>query len=460
MNYLFRYLQLLTDAEIARLASLDLAPRARSVFDLLSSLRQHPDPSRDMVLERLGVSSIHFDKICSILLRQVYQTIVPEEGTALLYDLNRRNLLGNFLHEFRRQERELAAAPPDRRAAFYLDCFNLLGRVSRKDYDERLMRDLARKYDRLHPSPDNQIYFEAHMIGVMIWSGAAKGMNDVIRPKVWRRLLANARRVSETTGPMALYKHYKAFALYHLQIDSVPERRLYYLEKAAELGASHPGLFSEEELLLTRCTIAEAHYFSSMDFEHAYRLYAAEFEQHAELLARDYYHTTKFVQICIIRREYDRARQLLVERFDRHLSANNNSLGTMAAISWGKLLLCTDRIEEAKHYIDMGMRLNRKNFYVQYEIELRMLETAYFMARGDAEFTVRLAEKHIKYLRSKGYTFADSRYYPWYMKLMIAFVNEQETGRELSAELHAKLEEFNEGAAALYGILLRRARMR
>lgn len=455
MNYLFRYLQLLTEAEVERLETLELAPRARSVLDRLGALRHHPDPARDGVLGELSLSSIHFDKICSILLRQVYRTIVPQEGTALLYDLNRRNLLGNFLHELRRQERELAGSPAERRAEFYLECFNLIGRLSRKDCDERLMRDLARKYERLRPSPDNRIYFEASMIGVRIWSGAAQGINDAIRPAIWRRLVANGRRITEQTGPMAIFKQYKTFALYYLQLDHSPGARLEYLEKAAALGSLHPDLFSREELVLTRCTIAESHYFNSSDFRRAYDLYAAEFEEHADVLARDYYHTTKFVQLCIILGNYRRAADLLEERFSRHVNARMDSLGTMAAISWGKLLLCTGRLDEAKPYIDLGMRLNRKNFYVQYEIELRMLETAYFMLKGEFEFAPRLAEKNIKYLRSKDFTFANSRYYPWYMKLVQSFVDERETGKKLSGELEAKLEEFREGAAAIYGILLR-----
>src|SRR5690349_15325882 len=102
MNYLFEYLQLLSPDEIILLGSIDLPGREREVLDHLLSLRSSKNPSREKSIARLGISISHFDKTCSVLLRKIYATIVPEMGTALLYDLNRRVLHTHFLHELRR----------------------------------------------------------------------------------------------------------------------------------------------------------------------------------------------------------------------------------------------------------------------------------------------------------------------------------------------------------------------
>ncbi len=457
MNYLFRYLQLLTPGELDRLSGIALAPRERQVLDTLINLRTRVEPERGEAVDRIGISSAHFDKICSLLLRQVYAAVVPQGGMALLYDLNRRSLQANFLHELRRQEKAVQAASISERCQFYMDSIGLLARVSRKDFNEALMAKFAAKYDALRPSPDNAIVFEAYTIGAAIWSAAARGENTEKRMALAERLRVNAERLTPTTGPLALYRHYHAMALFHAQIDEIPAERLRYLELAAAVSRKHPGTVSEEEDVLLRCRIAESYYFNGRDFRRAYRLYATLYRAHAGVLAREYYHTVKFVQLAIILGHERRAEQLLRAWFGRHVMAEHESIGTMGAITWAKLLLASGRAAEAKPYIDLGVQRNNKNTYVQYEIELRILETLYFIMIGDLDFADHLAARNIRYLRSKGFTLASSRYYPWLFKLLMDRIAAHNTMTPLPAELVAKLEEFNEGPAALYGLLLRRA---
>ena len=95
---------------------------------------------------------------------------------------------------------------------------------------------------------------------------------------------------------------------------------------------------------------------------------------------------------------------------------------------------------------------------MQFEIECRMLHTALCFLEGDFDLVERRLPAHIKYLRSKGITYSTSRFYPWFFKLVGAFVEEQTTGKPLSPKLEAKLEEYMEGAAAQYGVLLKKLR--
>ena len=118
----------------------------------------------------------------------------------------------------------------------------------------------------------------------------------------------------------------------------------------------------------------------------------------------------------------------------------------------------SDRLDDARRYLDLAFEQNQKKFYVQYEIECRLLQTTWFYLRGDHDAVERLVPANIKYLRSKNYTLSRSRYYPWFFKLALAFIDEWKLGTRLPAKLERKLEEFDEGAAAQYGILLRKMR--
>lgn len=457
MNYLYGYLKLLSPAERAGVQALELAPREHEVLGALLAACDEAESSRDQLLGGLKMSGAHFDKISSLVLRRAYEVVVPEGGLALLYDLNRRALYPNFFHEYRRQRKLMTSADAEERAEFHLQCVNLLSRLARDHYSERLVAEAAREYDRLRPSPDNAIYFEACIISGIIWGAAARGTNAQMREEVARRLRANAARITERTGSAALFKHYNAYALFHAQMDEQPTERLRYLEAADALTHEHPAAFTREDVAILRGKIAESHYFNSSNLHRAYRLYAAAFRAYADVLVRDFYHTTKFIQLAIICGHHARAERLLRQRFGLHLSSEHQSIGTMGAISWAKLWLARGRVREAMPYVDFGFRHNRKNFFVQYEIELRILQTIAFAMQGDDEFVEQLAEKNLKYLRSKGFTLATSRYYPWTFKLLVAFVAER-NGAVMTRELCAKLAEFDEGAAAVYGVLLRRAR--
>jgi hypothetical protein len=128
------------------------------------------------------------------------------------------------------------------------------------------------------------------------------------------------------------------------------------------------------------------------------------------------------------------------------------------ALLWAKLMVMTGRVEEARAHLDDAVLLNQKGFYFQFEVECRMLHTAICFIEGDFDTVELRLPAHIKYLRSKGATFTASRYYPWFFKLVGAFIDERTTGRKLPPRLENKLLDFMEGPAAQYGVLLRKLR--
>ena len=68
MNYLFRYLCLLTEAERVIIEQLELTERERQVLDALLSMGASATMSKAALLQQLALSSAHFDKRCSVLL--------------------------------------------------------------------------------------------------------------------------------------------------------------------------------------------------------------------------------------------------------------------------------------------------------------------------------------------------------------------------------------------------------
>jgi hypothetical protein len=128
------------------------------------------------------------------------------------------------------------------------------------------------------------------------------------------------------------------------------------------------------------------------------------------------------------------------------------------ALLWTKLMILTGRLDEARVHLDDAILLNQKGFYLQFEVECRMLHTAICYLEGDFDLLERRLPTHIKFLRSKGITYTTSRFYPWFFKLVGSFIDERTTGKGLTPKLEKKLEEYMEGAAAQYGVILRKLR--
>jgi hypothetical protein len=214
--------------------------------------------------------------------------------------------------------------------------------------------------------------------------------------------------------------------------------------------------------VLTLCQIAEEHYFYRTDLARPLAMYRDLYARYPEILKTEDYHTSKYIQLCLINGAYDEAEMLLggyygIEtNFEVHAGGRSKTV----AMLWTKLLLLTDRPAEARRHLDDAILLNQKGFDLQFEIECRMLHTVLAFLEGDFDLVERRLSTHVKFLRSKGFTYATSRYYPWFFKLTGAFIDERTTGRKPSAKLERKLEEFMEGAAAQYGVLLRKMRSR
>lgn len=460
MNYLFRYLQLLSPEQRAALLELPLSEREHQVLAALIQAGVDDSISKAELLAGLGISSSHFDKLCSVLLDKVYAAIVPEGGTALLYDLNRRSLFGHFCHQMKKQEKALIAehTQPAELAEFYSICFSLLHRITRKDYDEKLMRDIGEKYlaAKANTTPGDRLFVESGIMNALIQDTAARGAQNRLGDDIEQRLNALKpadEELAERDNVLGLFQYYRVWVLFYTLIDSRPDIRLSYLRLSAGLCERHPDVLPEEDRALTFCRIAEAHYNDS-DFAGAGEQYRQIFDVYHNVTSRDYYHTTKYIQVLIILGQYSDAARLIDERFGVFMENREPALSTMASLSYAKLYLCSGRIAQAKHFIDLGFELIAKNVYIQYEIELRLLETAYFYLSGDEEFAETLAGKHTKYLQSKGFVLKNSRFYPWFPLLVQSFLAEKTGVKRLSKKLEAKLREFHTGPAKIYGLLL------
>jgi hypothetical protein len=458
MNYLYRYLLSLDEQESARVAAADLSPRERQTLSVLLAMRPAADAPREEALRTLSMSGTMFDKTCSVVLRKAYEALVPEGGLALLADLERRRLRQLTLRELARQERELTEGSVEGHAGFYRSVFELLHTRFSIHYDPVLARAVARKWRNHDPSEGTMLYIDASLAGMEIWKAAAGEADQQEDRRLLARLKGLQKRAASTSDPRARYRLLRAWMVYYGQIDIQAGPRGEIIDEAIALCEGHPDRIPVSELESLRLMRAEHEYFFGEDHAVAWSIYDGLIVSDPVWIAGQMYHVNKFVQLCLIVGEYSRAEQLIDLGFSRQWNDEDVGRAKMAAISRTKLYLLTGRLDEARRHLDHAFELNQKRFFVQFEIECRLLQTAWFALRGDDAAVVELAPANLKYLRSKGYSIESGSRYPWFFKLAVALIEERHTGRRLTRKLESQYDVYQQGAAAQYGVLLRKLR--
>ena len=458
MNYLFSYLKALDETEAERLTRCDLSPREEATLaTLLDMLRDH-DPTKEEACSRLEMSSSMFDKTCSLLLRKVYKAIVPEGGLSLLTDLHSKALLSNFVREVGREERAIKEKGRNEKREFYRDLFNLIHSRFNINYNPDLAKRVAREWKKLDRSKATAYYTEVCILGMETWKVAAGEANEEANEGLRKHLEKLERVIRPDLYPLARFRLNKVLSIYLAQIHFDIPHRAAVLKEALQLCADYPEEIPESERVATELILAEHEYFFGEDHRTAHTMYREIFQRTPEELTRQPYHRMKYIQLSLILGDYAAVESILKEQGAVTADIPDVGKAKGAALMWAKLFLYKKKFDEARRYIDLAFELNQKRFYVQYEIECRLLQTAWFALRGDDPGVEALAPAHMKYLRSKGYYLKTSDFYPWFFKLALAFIDERTTGKPLSGTLEKKYEEFQKGAAAQYGLLLKQMR--
>lgn len=458
MNYLHDLINVLKESELELLRALELPQRQRNVLHTMLSFRHRELPQVPELLKALEMSSQHFYKVNSVLLDKCYEKFVPQRGAQLLSFLAVKDLYRHLYHEMRLQEKKLLKTSPGEIAEFYQQCFELLQSQSVKNFNEDAIREFGAKYlaAKKDKTYGDELYIEARLLRSEIISIGARAQNVEERERIFKKVSALEERFKNVAHPLARYWLHHAWAQYYAALhegEDFAQHMLGHLLKALEICEDSPEICKGGDRAFTVSKIAEAYYGES-DFTKAFEMYDGLFKSGEIESQKRFYHTTKFVQICIILGEYARAQELLDDQFGVYIASREKAMTTMGSISYAKLYLASGDLLKAKESIDLGFELNTKNYYVQYEIELRNLQNTYFFLKEEWELAEDLARRNLKFLTSKGFTMETSAY-GYFYKMVLAFINMKLHKVKFPEVLEERYAQYQHSYFAVYGKLLK-----
>jgi hypothetical protein len=457
MSFVFDILNVLTEQETDAVKRMHLSDKENEVLHLLLKERQKPEPENEQVCRQLDISDAHYNKIKSKLLDKILTGLGGASPSGIInFIASKRTLPAILQREILQQEKNLVKAGADKveRHAYYTNCFERYIMVPAKVFNHEFAEELAGKILSIsrNKAIDN-FEINAGLALVKLNMLAAKGGAHVWAveqniPSMLEKLQKDAEKLNTY---LSRYRIKHLFGFYYQIISDIPKSLAQYekiLLLLDEKGCDLP----ERMRLKARLKHAEALYFLNR-YDEAFTRYQNLLNDYIDILRDDVYTKSKFIQVAIITRNYDTAETLLDKYMKHYLQAKGGNSHVMAALCYTKLYLCKGDYNSASPYLDLLRKELNKTVYVQYEIELRNLENAYFFLTGDYVFARTLSKKNIKFLASKGFNMHNSGY-AYFFHLINAFYNLHQSGKKLNKEQQKMMDYCQDGSWKIYGILL------
>lgn len=454
MRYLADLVKSLSDAERDAVLAWPLRGKELALMDWTWQNR-FGDNLRDVSKACLGIGVTEgtLFKLNSLLCQKICQVLVPSGGEALIWQLLKRRLIPQLYHEMYKQDKTAKDRLSKAEQIRWLTlCFETVQKVPVRFYEEKQCRYYARKLSATAQDPEVDAYIQARLLTTTMYMQSAGVGLSKTGPQYQRWLRKVERQVERSQKPClkAKYFLYRAYSLFYVDVQLDMEQSHHYLEKTMGLFDVEGNPFTEEEVIITQCRLAESLYGMSR-FAEALARYNELFAEHGQhlILLSDVYHRTKWIQLALINDELDLANKILNEQFKPYIDRKHPAVPTMGCISFAKYYLLKGEPEKALEFVQQGFESNKKDLYVQYEIELRHLQNTCFAMMGNTAFALDLIKNNLRYLRNKGLNNDNSSYGAYYHLL-----GKMMQGKKLGAELTKRYCYYHQGYFAVYGKLL------
>jgi hypothetical protein len=460
MPIIYQLVKTLTPRELEMLNGMPLQERERDVLLFMERLNTKVFPS-STVCNKLNLKSSHLDKINSILFRKVIECLAGNDIYQQVQFLDQKNGMWNaslrlLKHHEQQADSEL---DPLESFRFYKFYFEWTMSIANAIATEEEINHLAKKVLEHCPKA---VYDETQLwIKIVLFRkdvNASTTRADYTNPEIAKELQEKLHdliyEAEAINSAYCLYK-IKLTGIFFSNLTKNFTQSRIYISDINDLFQRVREAFSESEVLTAQWHYAQILFFSSQ-FEESFQIYTQLFEQiNVRETMRWYVFIAEYFQICLVTGHYDIAEQLCRDYFKKFFDDKNGSFYLSALIQCVKLLIHTNKMDDAKIKIDELGKLTSKTSSLQFQFALRELGCAYLYLTGDYKTALQLAEKNLKFMRSKRIHYLIPEY-TYHARLTKAIIKQKQRHNPLTEEENRMMDEMQKGTMAQYGILLKR----
>jgi tetratricopeptide (TPR) repeat protein len=228
-----------------------------------------------------------------------------------------------------------------------------------------------------------------------------------------------------------------------------------YISEINDLFSAYREAFSETEILIAQWHYGQILFFSSK-FTESFEVYHGLYSRiNIRETMRWYVFMAEYFRLCLVTGHYDIGEEICRDYFIKFFDDKNGSFYLSALIQCVKLLIHTNQFELAQQKLEELNKLTTKSSSLQFQFALRELTVAYYYLSGNFKEALSLAEKNLKFMRSKRMHYLIPEY-TYHARLTKAFVKRKLKNKPLTSEDELMFDAMQKGTMAQYGILLKK----
>lgn len=454
---LSKILQSLSEQELEILRSqLDVPERSHLLLEKLS------DPSVPVNTKELckefKLSTTNLYRLCSELADECIRLLAPEHEFAKLEFYRKRFLSTLFVNEVARTERILLEARDypalERLYEYAID--GMFG-FSIVDVDLDLVQSYGMKWVQIAHKPlvDHELLIRMRVIYGRICAlpGNKKMTVQTMNIKAKELLAPMIELAPKSANAMVQYYYYQSQWKASNYANVFGEERTAWLGKSLEVIANHAEQFPEGSIKVAQLLYGYERASYCGEIAEGFALYHNAYNGQTPETSKGGLFLLRYMKLAISAKQFDIARTL-IEKIDSYPFVKK-ATGIYVPMLIHKMVLdlLEGKLEDVATLLSTSNALNTdENFFLTYEIELRLLETVYAFKRGDLEHAELLAARNIKWMHTRRYSLSQSPY-PYFYQAVRAAITFKLTGEKPRALLLQHFDQFKQ-ISPEYALLL------
>jgi hypothetical protein len=461
MPIIYQLLKTLSPTEIEQVNALPFQDRERDVLQVMLQMTNKIFPS-STVCKKLNITTSHLDKINSILFKKVIESLAGHDVYNQINYLDQKNGLWKAsLRTLKHHEHKVIELSNDKPAKFefykfYFEwlLFNTAAQNIESDvkrvYDEVLNNCPKATYD------ETQLWLKISLFRkeINISTTKADFTSEEKQKLLFTQLNQLITEAKAIDSAVCLYKAKLCGIFLNNLLKNFSQSRI-YISNINDLFIAYKEAFTETEILTAQWHYAQILFFNS-EFEEAFNIYHGLYGRiNKNEPLRWYIYIAEYFQMCLVMEQYEIATTLCETYFSKFYRDSNGNFYLSALIQCVKLLIHTGQFEEAKVRLEELHRLTTKTSSLQFQFALRELTAALHYLTKDYKMALTLAEKNLKFMRSKKMHVLIPEY-TFHSRLIKVIIKNKQKNKGFDDEEQMMFDAMQKSTLAQYGHLLKR----
>lgn len=432
-----------------------LTGKEKLLRDIL--LLSTPDAvSKTELMHKLQLSSTHYDKLCTLVLKKAYRQIAGDNDLEQLNYLSKKFMFRHLFHDIRQLRSKVRGGdlPAGDMEKYYRAFFDFSINVPAKYFEEKFVMENAKGYLK-YVTKDHaarELEVKAKLLFARLNLLTQGAPNEAAVQKLEREIIEIEKKYARVKAPEIKAILYHTWVNFYRLVHPDGKKRAHYLQLISKLYGGERNLpvferavaaLHEAEMLYEKC-----------EYKAAYAAYTQTFAHYMPMLRNQFHHFARWIELALILQKYEEASRLLDSLFKVYVLNHHESNGVLGSLLYAQHDLLTGNLDSAYQYISLAKSLNSIQVYFNYEIKLRMLEILYFAFSGDIEFVTRLAQRNMRYIQLQQLSLKKYKYAHFFFVVKDFTDLRRKYPAHLPPKIKIYLQEFEDGYDKLSGILL------